>query len=176
MRLPQRATAYEGDPIAAILRPREALDYQAQRATAVFPLDGVRDKPPGRRHTRHGAGAILQAGGHAGNLGKGSARGTLHDPEVGADLLNQERGFANQPAIDAPHAHHNHQQQADAHSGEGEARQVVANVADGKVHLGSAECGLRSADFMVHRPACLSWGRSRSRAGRQPVPVSGSPV
>ena len=49
-------------------------------------------------------------------------------------LVHQQRRLENQAAIDAAHAHDDHQQQADAHGGQREAAHIVADVTDGEVH------------------------------------------
>ena len=58
----------------------------------------------------------------------------LDDPQVGSDLMDQERGIFQQSAIDTGHAHHDHQQHADADSRYHESAKVFANVFEGKVH------------------------------------------
>ena len=65
---------------------------------------------------------MLQAGGHACNIGKRTARVALHHPQVGTALGHDHQRIINHPAIDAAHAEDDHQEQPDA------AGQVVSGV------------------------------------------------
>ena len=134
VRLAQRASGHQRNPRAPVLGPRQSLHHHAQGPPAMFALNGVRDEPPRPGHAGHGAGAVFEVGRHAGDFGERSARAALHHPEVRADFVHQQRGLPNQPAIDAAHAHDNHQQQANADGREREPSEVVANVFGGEVH------------------------------------------
>ena len=64
----------------------------------------------------------------------GPACAALHDPEIRAHTLHQQSGLVNEAAINAAHAHDDHEQQPDAYSGKGKAARIVADVPDGEVH------------------------------------------
>ena len=81
------------------------------------------------RDAGHGAEAILEGDRHAGLLGEGPAGVALDDPQVGADAVHQQRRVLHQPAVDAAHAHDDHEQQADADGGQHEPAEVVPDVA-----------------------------------------------
>ena len=119
MRLAQRAAGDQRHPIAAVLGPGKPLHDHAQRPSVVLALDGVRDEAPRLGHAGHGAHAVFQVGGNAGDFRERPAGAALHDPQVGAHAIHQQRGLVDEAAIDAAHAHDDHEQQADAHGGEG---------------------------------------------------------
>ena len=134
MRLPQRTPRDERHPIAAVLRPRKPLHHHAQRPAVVFALDGVGDEAPRLRHAGHGPHAVFEIGGNAGDFRERAAGAALHDPQVRTHTIHQQRGLVDESAINAAHAHDDHEQQPDAHAGEGEAARIVADVADGEIH------------------------------------------
>lgn len=103
------ATCDERNPSTAILRPRQALHDNAQRLPAMLTLDGVRDKAPRRGHAGHGACPILQARRYTRHLREGATSAALHDPQIRADAVHQQRG-------------------------EDETARVMPDVADGEVH------------------------------------------
>ena len=95
-----------------------------------FALDGVRDEAARLCHAGHCPHAVFEVGGDAGNFRKGTAGAALHDPQVCAHPVHQQRGLVDESAIDAAHAHDNHEQHPDAHGGEDKTTRIVADVTD----------------------------------------------
>jgi len=96
----------------------------------VFALDGVGNEAACLCHAGHGPHTIFEGGGDAGDFREGTTGAALHDPQVRAHAIHQQRGLVNQTSIDAAHAHDNHEQHANAHGGKHKAARVMADIAD----------------------------------------------
>jgi len=125
----------------------------------VLSLNRVGDKLPGRGDSGNSAGAVFKCRGHTTDFGKRAARPLLHHPKIRAYMLHQQSRFTNQAAVNAAHAHHDHEQEPDAHGGEREPPEVVADIFSGQVHRRDTRCPslmlcrLRSATITTRSPA-----------------------
>lgn len=117
-------------PLRAPMSLSKAMSRILSSVPVEFALDGVRDEAARLCHAGHCPHAVFEVGGDAGNFRKGTAGAALHDPQVCAHPVHQQRGLVDESAIDAAHAHDNHEQHPDAHGGEDKTTRIVADVTD----------------------------------------------
>jgi hypothetical protein len=97
-------------------------------------LDRVIDEFSRVPHTGNCADPMHQVGRNSRHLGEGASCVALHDPQIGANTINQKSGVLDDAAINPGHPHDDHQQHADPHRGQHESAQVMPDVFQGQVH------------------------------------------
>ncbi|MPN10322.1 hypothetical protein SDC9_157617 [bioreactor metagenome] len=134
MGLSQWAAGDQRQPFAPVGGPGQPLDGQPQRPAAVFALDGVGDKSVGANHSGNRQNSVLDIAGNPGNFGERSAGALLHHPQVRAAPVDQQRRLLHQPAVNAAHAHDQHQQEPNAERGQHKPPEIVFDVFQGQIH------------------------------------------
>ena len=130
----------------------QALNRHADDTPLKITLDRMGDKCGCRFHAFHGGDAIFHVARQFRYFCKRTFCVFLDDPNVRSRAVDDQRGFLNEPAIDSPHAHDDHQQKTDAERSQHESSKFEAYVLKGQIH------GSCTSAF---RPMCGRWSSGK---------------
>lgn len=97
-------------------------------------LDGLVSDAARLGHAMQPGHRVAGAAGDLRGFGERSLSAGLHDPEIDLRRFHDVQRIGYQTVVDTDHRRHDGHQQAEAKTGQHEAKEVVAHVPVGKVH------------------------------------------